>query len=132
MQEILDFLLECGTFYFATVEGDKPRVRPFGLAFLHQGRLYFGIGTHKAAWSQLKANPNVEISTTNANGQWLRLRGVAVMDDSADVQAKAFEVMPGLRRMYNEQSGWTLGLLYLKEGEAEFCSFQGEFRTVRF
>ena len=30
MKEILDYLKEARTFYIATVEGDQPRVRPFG------------------------------------------------------------------------------------------------------
>ena len=30
MQEVYDFLKQCGTYYLATVEGDQPRVRPFG------------------------------------------------------------------------------------------------------
>ena len=28
MNEILNYLKECGTFYLATTEGDQPRVRP--------------------------------------------------------------------------------------------------------
>ncbi len=32
------FLSDAGTFYLATVDGDKPRVRPFGIAV--SGNIY--------------------------------------------------------------------------------------------
>ena len=30
MHEVYEFLKQCGVYYLATVEGDQPRVRPFG------------------------------------------------------------------------------------------------------
>ena len=30
MNEVYEYLKKCGIFYLATVEGDQPRVRPFG------------------------------------------------------------------------------------------------------
>ncbi|HAX1821185.1 TPA: NimC/NimA family protein, partial [Escherichia coli] len=32
MSQVVDFLNEAKTYYFATVEGDQPRVRPFNAA----------------------------------------------------------------------------------------------------
>ena len=61
MEKILEFLAENHVFYFATVDGDKPRVRPLGFVMNYEGKLYFGIGKHKASYKQLQANPNVEI-----------------------------------------------------------------------
>ena len=37
VQEVRDYLHECGTFYIATVDGDQPRVRPFGVAEVYNG-----------------------------------------------------------------------------------------------
>ena len=34
MQEVYEFLKQAGTYYLATVEGDQPRVRPFGTALI--------------------------------------------------------------------------------------------------
>ena len=36
MNDIYDFLKKRGTYYLATVEGDQPRVRPFGTADSYQ------------------------------------------------------------------------------------------------
>lgn len=91
MEKILKFLSENPTFYFATVEGNKPKVRPFGFFMEHEGRLYFGMGDHKFCYKQVQANKNVEISTANAQGQWIRISGTAVFDDREDTLKKAFK-----------------------------------------
>ena len=44
MEEVIQFLKECGTYYLATVEGDQPRVRPFGTAHVFEGKLYIRQG----------------------------------------------------------------------------------------
>ena len=40
MEEVVKFLKECGAYFLATVEGDQPRVRPFGTANIFEGKLY--------------------------------------------------------------------------------------------
>jgi uncharacterized pyridoxamine 5'-phosphate oxidase family protein len=37
MQTMHDFLKKAGTYYIATVEGDTPKVRPFGTINLFDG-----------------------------------------------------------------------------------------------
>ena len=44
MEKIYEFLKACGTYYLATVEGDQPRVRPFGTVDLFEGKLYIQTG----------------------------------------------------------------------------------------
>ena len=62
MNRVYEFLKECGTYYLATVEGDQPRVRPFGTIDLFEGKLYIQTGKVKNVASQMKENPKVEIS----------------------------------------------------------------------
>ena len=38
---------EAETYYLATVEGDQPRVRPFGTAHIFEGKLYIQTGKVK-------------------------------------------------------------------------------------
>lgn len=132
MEKIINFLKENPTFYFATVEGDKPKVRPFGFFMEHNRKLYFGMGKHKQSYKQVVENPNVEISTTSAYGQWIRISGVAVFDESEEVMAKTFETMPELKNIYNEESGLTMATFYLKDGVAEFADFNGNFEKINF
>lgn len=47
VQEVRDYLHECGVFYIATQDGDQPRVRPFGVAEVLNGKLYIQTGKKK-------------------------------------------------------------------------------------
>ncbi len=132
MEKILAFLKENPVFYFATVDGDKPRVRPFGFYMEYEGKLYFGMGKHKQSYAQTITNPNIEICTASPKGQWIRIRGTAIFDDRQEVMDKVFETMPALKTLYNEQTGQTLGNFYIKDGVAEFADMQGNFESITF
>ena len=47
MEEVQKFLKECGVYYLATVDGNEPRVRPFGTAEIFENRLYIQTGKKK-------------------------------------------------------------------------------------
>lgn len=61
MEEVEKFLKEAETYYLATVEGDQPRVRPFGTAHIFEGKLYIQTGKKKDVSKQLHANPKAEL-----------------------------------------------------------------------
>ena len=61
LEKVCAFLDEAKTYYLATVEGDQPRVRPFGTALLYDGKLYIQTGKIKPVSRQIAANPKVEI-----------------------------------------------------------------------
>jgi uncharacterized pyridoxamine 5'-phosphate oxidase family protein len=131
MHEIANFLADSKTFFLATVDGEKPKVRPFGFFMEFEGKLYFGTNETKPSFRQLKANPNIEISAANANNEWLRLSGEAVFDYSPEARAKAFEVAPYLQGLYGNPDSPILALFYVKNGEAAFCSLTASPRTLK-
>ena len=61
MERVVQFLKEAETYYLATVEGDQPRVRPFGTAHIFEGKLYIQTGKVKPVSKQLAENPKSEI-----------------------------------------------------------------------
>ena len=61
MEEIVKFLKEAETYYLATVEGDQPRVRPFGTAHIFEGKLYIQTGKKKDVSKQLHPNPKADV-----------------------------------------------------------------------
>ncbi|GHU89859.1 NimC/NimA family protein [Clostridia bacterium] len=132
MNEVLNFLKETKVFYLATVDGDKPKVRPFGFVMEFEGKLYFATNESKPSFAQLKANPNLEISSTNAANEWIRLYGEAVFDPRPEVKAKMFEVAPHLGEMYSKPGAPVLGIFYVNNGEATFSSMTAAPRTVKF
>ena len=57
MNRVVKFLKEAETYYLATVEGNQPRVRPFGTAHIFEGKLYIQTGKVKDVSKQIHANP---------------------------------------------------------------------------
>ena len=130
MQEVYDFLKDAETYYLATMDGDQPRVRPFGTVDIFDGKLYIQTGKVKDVAKQIAANPKVEICAFK-DGKWLRLSGELVEDDRREAKKHMLDNYPMLRHMYNEDDGNTL-VLYFKNATAVFSSFTEPPRIVRF
>ncbi len=132
MNKIVEFLKSCGVFFYASCDGNKPRVRPFGFFMVYEGRLYFGMGKQKESFKQTIENPNFELCALNKENAWIRIRGVAVLDDRKEALDRAFELNPFLKNLYNEQTGNALGLFYIKDGYAEIANMMGSFEKLTF
>ena len=130
IEKVCQFLSEAGTYYLATVEGDQPRVRPFGTVLLCGGRLYIETCKVKAVSKQIAANPKVEVCAFK-DGKWLRVAGRLINDDSREVKVAMLEKMPSLKAMYSADDG-NMQMLYFKNATATFSSFTEAPETVRF
>ncbi len=130
MQEVYEFLKKCNTYYFATVEGDQPRVRPFGTVNIFEDKLYIQTGKSKDVAKQIAVNPKVEICAFEEN-QWLRVAATLVEDDRIEAQQALLDAYPGLQGMYQAGDGNTL-VYYMKDAQAVFSAFGKEPRIVRF
>jgi len=80
MNRVCDFIKSAGVYYLATVEGDQPRVRPFGTIHIFEGNLYIQTGRIKNVSKQLAVNPKAEICAFK-DGVWLRVSCELVEDD---------------------------------------------------
>lgn len=121
MQRIYDFLKKAGTYYLATVDGDEPKVRPFGTIDIFEDKLYIQTGKMKEVSRQLHKNPKIEICTF-LDGRWVRVSGVLAEDDRREARKHMLDNYPELRRMYDEDDGNT-EVWYFKNGEAIISSF---------
>jgi len=130
IQKVYQFLNEAQTYYLATVEGDQPRVRPFGTALLENGRLYIQTGRAKEVSKQIAANPKVEVCAFH-NGTWLRIAGELCEDDDRAVKVSILEKMPSLKAMYSPDDG-NMQMLYFTHAVATFSSFTAAPETVEF
>ena len=130
IERVCQFLDEAQTYYLATVEGDQPRVRPFGTALIYDGRLYIQTGKVKPVSKQLAANPKAEICAFK-DGKWIRIAGELVNDDNRDVMVAMLEKMPSLKAMYSPDDG-NMQMLYFKDATATFSSFTEAPETIQF
>ncbi len=130
MKKVYDFIKKCGTYYLATVDGDQPRVRPFGTILLFEDKLYIQTGKSKDVSKQIQANPKAEICCF-AEGTWLRVAGELVRDERKEVKKAMLDDYPELRGMYSEDDDNT-EVLYFKNATATFSSFTGAPEVINF
>jgi uncharacterized pyridoxamine 5'-phosphate oxidase family protein len=130
MQEVYEFLKKCGTYYLATVDGKKPRVRPFGTANIFEGKLYIQTGKSKDVSRQMLKNPNVEICAMN-KGEWIRIQALAVEDDRLEPKVSMLDAYPNLKARYSASDKNTQ-VLYLKDAVATISSFTSDPKVIKF
>ena len=130
MERVCNFLKETGVYYLATVEGDQPRVRPFGTAHIFEGKLYIQTGKVKPVSKQIAVNPKVEICAFK-NGTWLRVAGELVNDDRVEAKKSMLDAYENLRGMYNENDDNTQ-VLYITNAVATFSAFGAPDEVVKF
>lgn len=130
MEEVFEFLKSCEVYYLATVEGDQPRVRPFGTVDIFEGKFYIQTGKVKNVSKQIQENPKVEICACEG-GKWLRVSGKLVRDDRVEAKKHMLDNYPELRSMYSEDDDNT-EVLYFEDATAVFYSFTDEPKIIKF
>lgn len=124
MKNTYEFLKKCGTYYLATMDGNQPRVRPFGTIHLIDGKLYIQTGKTKAVSKQMHINPNVEICAF-MDGKWIRTSATVIEDPRIEVQQRMLDAYPSLQGMYKAGDGNT-EVWYLKNATSTISSFTEE------
>lgn len=130
MEKVYNFIKACKTYYIATVEGDQPRVRPFGTIHLFEGKLYIQTGKKKRTAKQLAANPKAELCCFDGS-KWVRVCGELIPDERVPAKKSMLDAYPELRSMYNENDDNTI-VYYFKNATAWFSSFAGKDEEVKF
>ena len=130
MDKVLKFLKDVETYYLATVEGDQPRVRPFGTAHVFAGKLNIQTGKVKDVSKQLHQNPKAEICAFK-NGEWLRVSGKLIEDDRNEARQSMLDAYPSLQKMYKADDGNT-EVFYFENATAIFSSFTHEPQIIKF
>lgn len=130
MKKVYDFLKSAGTYYLATVDGDQPRVRPFGTVNIYDGKLYIQTGKVKPVSKQLGVNPKAEICAFH-NGTWVRIAGELIEDDRVEAKKSMLDAYPHLRDRYSEDDGNTQ-VLYCANATATFSSFTAPAEVITF
>ena len=130
MEEVQKFLKECGVYFLATINGDKPEVRPFGTAEIFEGHLYIQTGKNKDVYKQIMENSNVSICAFNGT-KWIRISGKLVADERIEAKKDMLDKNPNLRGMYSEFDDNTI-VLYFESGIATISSFTEEAKVINF
>jgi Uncharacterized conserved protein len=130
MKEVYEFLKKAGVYYLATVEGDQPRVRPFGTVNIFEDKLYIQTGKAKPVAQQMKENPKVEICAMK-EGKWIRVAASAIEDDRVEARQAMLDAYPNLKDRYSADDG-NNQVLYLKDAVATISSYTEEPKVIKF
>ncbi len=131
MEEVCKFLKEADTYFLATVEGDQPRVRPFGTANIFEGKLYIQTGKGKNVQKQIDANPKVELCAMK-DGEWIRISCTLVEDDRFEASESVLDAYPDLRKMYTSGPDGNSIVYYMKNATATIASFTHDPIVINF
>ncbi len=124
MEKIIDLINETHVGYFATVEGNQPRVRAFGFGYYDDGKFWFCTNNTKKVYSQLINTPYAEVFFTKSDfSKYLRLSGHVVFDTSIEAKNKVMEAMPGVARLYKSPENPIFEVFYIENGEAVLETF---------
>ena len=103
MKEVAAFLQHCKPFYLATMDGDKPQVRPFGALCEFEDKLYLITTNKKAVYRQMKQNPNVASGQVEEDTR--REARVAMMETNKEVLSKMYSVDDQLMTVFRFING---------------------------
>lgn len=126
MQETFEFLKEkTKVNYVATINGDKPSLRPFGDPVLYNNKIYALTNKQKNVSKQIALNNNVCIVAYD-NENWIRI-DCKLIDDSKNVEAKK-AMMEEFDWM--EEAGYTLDnpdfqILYIADADVTIADSDG-------
>lgn len=130
VERACQFLKDAGVYYLATVDGDQPRVRPFGTELVFEGKLYIQTGKVKDVSKQLGANGKAEICAFK-DGAWIRIAGELVDDPRREAKAAMLDAYPNLQASYSADDDNTQ-VLYFKNATATISSFTAEPEVLTF
>lgn len=125
MKDVVEFLNANPVQYLATVGCDgKAKCRPFMFCFEKDNRLWFCTNNKKDVYADMQANPNVQLSVSDATYAWIRLNGEAVFENNMEVKEACMN-NPIVKSQYNTADNPIFEVFYLKNAKAVIADFSG-------
>ena len=119
-EKVFKFIDEAKVYYLATIEEDKPHVRPLGSHKLINDKVYFFIGDFKNVYKQLLKNSNCELVATKTTGEWMRISGKAIFEKDFAIADNMLNDNKKIKELY-EKNGWKAMVFHI-EGKVEIIN----------
>ena len=131
MKEVLDFLKDAGFFYFATVDGDQPALRPFGFFMEFEGKLYFGTSETRNVYRQIQANPKFQVAVVGKDMRWLRITGKAHFDSRPQVFDAAVAAQPQTFSRDKQNPDFIPAFFFVEDGDATIYTLPDQAKSIK-
>jgi uncharacterized pyridoxamine 5'-phosphate oxidase family protein len=104
LEEMASFMATNNILYLATVDADRPCVRPVRFSCLIDNKLAIATALKKNMSTQMMVNSDVELCTTPADGKvYIRFAGKATLCKDETIIAKFGEEHPGLKNKFGKE-----------------------------
>jgi uncharacterized pyridoxamine 5'-phosphate oxidase family protein len=104
MSRAYEFLVECGTFFVATINEGAPAARPFGGVMEFEGELYISTAKYKSVYAEMNNNLIQIIALKAGTRDWIRINGKAVETHDKNIKQAMLEACPGLAKRFTKDS----------------------------
>jgi len=131
-QECIEFITENPGCALATMDGDQPRVRGMIPLWTREDGIYFTTAASKDLYSQLVANPKVELCFMRLNPlKGLRITGEVDVIDDIEVKSIALEERSFLKALGLEHADDPNFILFrVAHGEAHFWKWENNLKEA--
>lgn len=131
MNEAMEYLKSCGTFYLATCEDGQAHVRPFGAVCAFEEKLYIVTNNQKKVYQQMKKNGKVEICGMH-KGTWIRVEGEVKEDLRREARVAMMDAnTAALSSMYTVDDN-LMTVFAFEHGTATIYSFKDAPKVMEF
>lgn len=122
MQQFIDFFNKNTCGYLATMDGNRPRVRPWSFLFEDNGKIWFMTTNKKRVFQQLQENPYIEFCSCSSEMINGRLSGKIEICNDLGIKARVLTERPMLQTIYQTPENPLLETFYLEHGSASLYS----------
>jgi uncharacterized pyridoxamine 5'-phosphate oxidase family protein len=104
LEEMASFMATNNILYLATVDAERPCVRPIRFSCLIDNKLAIATSLKKSMSTQMMVNSSVELSTVAGDGKvYIRFAGKATLCKDDAVIAKFAEEHPGMKNKFGKE-----------------------------
>ena len=130
---IRKFHERCDVAMLATVEGDRPRLRPMAPLSIDGNVIWMAAYAQSEKMSQLAHNPHVELCYIDDEGRHLRLSGVAELVDDATLKEQLWQEHPILKEDFSSSRSPEYRLIKVTVQEAMLMETKQEgYQPLQF
>ncbi|MFA7658473.1 MAG: pyridoxamine 5'-phosphate oxidase family protein [Candidatus Gastranaerophilaceae bacterium] len=122
MQQFIDFFNQNIYGFLATIDGNRPRVRPWGFMFEDGGKIWFLTTNQKRVFKQLQENPYVEFCSCSPEFVCGRIGGKIEFCNDLEIKTRILDERPALKDIYETPDNPLLEAFYLEHGSASLYS----------
>lgn len=136
-QDCIEFIKEVPACTMCTMEGDQPRGRGMAPLWVREDGVYFTTAPSKDLYTQLKANPKVELCFVSPKPKHLRITGEVEFIEDQELKQQAMADRPFLKAFVAGGDKLSFILFRIPHGEAHFWLWENntkeaEIPKIRF